>query len=85
MNALEKFKKLLETATPAARELVNALIEVRPGDFWDAIVINRDTPPAKEPVSYESQVRPLASQLVIWAECELKPGDRVRVTKIEES
>lgn len=37
-----------------------------------------------EPVVYESTVSHLATQLVIFAECGLQFGDKVRVTKIED-
>jgi hypothetical protein len=91
MTAIERFKELLKTATPEARLLVNTLIEVGPHDFWDAIVINRDTPQAAEPVSEECELKTgmhvglQTPPLYAWPKDKrFHHGDRVRVTKIEE-
>jgi hypothetical protein len=97
MNALDRFKELLKTATPEAKELVevfNSATEEwhecdNPQCDWP-IEQMRFTPQAAAPVSVEAEVVAFSfgDELVVKFTAGIHPewaktGDLVRITKIE--
>jgi len=90
MTALERFKELLKTATPEARELVEAYVQaVLAWDLRDETNPKRlliETPQAAEPVSAQGSVSLIQGLYPhVALPRTFKLGDRVRITKIEEA
>ncbi len=92
---MKTFADYLPTMTAREREIVEAYhlaVEVwNSEDDLDTewpLSIMRSTPPAKEPWSVTGKygfVGGYAAEVFVWdSPLQLKPGDRVRVVKIEE-
>jgi hypothetical protein len=94
MTALERFKELLKTATPEARELVEAFHYAN--ETWFHTSRNypspaeqiKDTPQAAAPVSVERIIEIADGDLYILVTEDKMPkdwnhGDRVLIAKIE--
>ena len=95
---MKTFAEYLPTMTAREREIVEAYAEACllrkciPGglSFGSTLIDQmRSTPPAKEPWSVTGKygfVGGYAAEVFVWdSPLQLKPGDRVRVVKIEET
>ena len=95
---MKTFAEMLPTATAEMREFVEAydiaLVDAQKNmkagrSYADPRAIMRSTPPAKEPVSVEGEANGEGGTFTTFffpgESPRVKPGDRVRVVKIEET
>jgi hypothetical protein len=92
---MKTFADYLPTMTAREREIVEAYVAHEDHRLCDkygyqmqgGLKLMRSTPPAKEPVSVDGRwtiVQGLGQCFVWESPLPFKPGDRVRVVKIEE-